>query len=73
MTAKTEAIANADAHLNNAGLPTSTELVKTLERMVANSGNVHESMCALVAEFHKPCDCALGTAREMLAKYREAA
>lgn len=31
--AKQEAIAQADAHLNNAGLPTYTELRKALERL----------------------------------------
>lgn len=35
MTAKTEAIANADAHTNDAGLPTYSDLLETIERLLA--------------------------------------
>lgn len=36
---KMEAIANADAHLGNAGLPTYSELVNTVERLLRNMAN----------------------------------
>jgi hypothetical protein len=35
MTTKTEAIANADAHLNDAGLPTYTEVLDMLSKAEA--------------------------------------
>jgi len=35
MTAKTEAIANANAHLNNAGLPTYDDLLAALKAFLA--------------------------------------
>lgn len=35
MNAKTEAIANADAHTNDVGLPTYSDLLETIERLLA--------------------------------------
>ncbi|QMI49677.1 hypothetical protein [Burkholderia sp. MBR-1] len=35
MNAKTEAIANADVQANDAGLPTYTDLLETIERLLA--------------------------------------
>ncbi|OXJ32686.1 hypothetical protein CFB82_20090 [Burkholderia sp. HI2714] len=72
MNAKTEAIANADAYLNNAGLPTYSELGAALDRLVAGVGNKHNGACAAIFELNKPCDCVLGAARAVLTQYGDA-
>ena len=51
--AKTEAIANADAHLSNAGLPTYTEMARVLEEAT-------DRLSVLInAGRHEPRDAAV--------------
>lgn len=49
-SAAAEAIANADAHLNNAGLPTYSEMVAALRRIDRINGSTGGSK-AMVSEF----------------------
>ncbi|MDN8027947.1 hypothetical protein QZN17_05145 [Burkholderia multivorans] len=69
MNAKTEAIANADAHLNDAGLPTYSELATALRAMTEAGKPVLADLPNLSPELkaQKAYAAYLG-ARDILAK-----